>query len=100
MGFEFLLGVLCVWRLTHLIAVEDGPLDAFRRLRSAAGTGFWGTLTGCFYCLSLWLAAPVAWAIADSWRMRGLAWLALSGGAILLERVTVRVHWEEAKAKE
>lgn len=97
MGFEFLLGVLCVWRLTHLIAMEDGPFEAFRRLRNAAGPGFWGTLIGCFYCLSLWLAAPVAWAIADSWRTRGLAWLALSGGAILLERVTVRVYWEEAK---
>jgi len=96
MEFRFLLGVLCVWRLTHLLAVEDGPLGVFRRLRDAVGGGFWGALTGCFYCLSLWVAAPVAWAVADSWPLRGLAWMALSAGAILLERATVRVQWQEA----
>lgn len=97
MEFRFLLGVLCVWRLTHLLAVEDGPFDVFRRLRRAAGDGFWGALTGCFYCLSLWSAAPVAWAVTDSWRMAGLAWLALSAGAILLERATARVQWQETR---
>jgi len=30
------------------------------RLRRLAGGGFWGGLLDCFYCLSLWVAAPFA----------------------------------------
>jgi len=95
MGFEFLVSVLAVWRASHLLALEDGPFDVFSRLRRAAGTGFWGTLVGCLYCVSLWLAAPVALFLVEEWRLRGLTWLALSGGAILLERATSRVTWHE-----
>lgn len=84
----FLVGVLAVWRVTHLLHVEDGPWGVFSGLRAAAGVGFWGGLLGCFYCLSLWTAVPVA-----GWLARGpgegvVVWLALSGGAILLERAT------------
>jgi hypothetical protein len=42
----------------------------------------------CFYCLSLWIAVPFAWILAATWRERALVWLALSGGACLLERAT------------
>jgi hypothetical protein len=45
-------------------------------------------LLDCFYCLSLWLAAPFAWWGSSQWLERGVLWLAISGGAILLERVT------------
>lgn len=88
-GFYALaVGVLCVWRVTHLLAVEDGPWMAAARLRRRAGTGFWGGLVGCFYCLSLWIAAPVAAVLATD-RVEGLLlWPALSGGAILLQRAT------------
>ena len=41
----------------------------------------------CFYCLSLWIALPLAIWIGVSWRERALLWPALSAGAILLERV-------------
>jgi uncharacterized protein DUF1360 len=88
--FEFFLGVLSVWRLTHLLSQEDGPGNVFRRIRLAAGTGFWGSLVNCFYCLSLWTSAPVALFITEEWTRRALTWLALSGAAILLERVTDR----------
>ncbi|MEO8154251.1 MAG: hypothetical protein ABI605_14380 [Rhizobacter sp.] len=81
---------LAVWRLTHLLHAEAGPGQVFYRLRTQAGTGFIGQAIGCFYCLSLWVAAPVALWIADSWRDRVLLWLALSAVAILLERATGR----------
>lgn len=91
-GFHALaVGVLCVWRVTHLLAVEDGPWNAAARLRRRAGTGFWGGLVGCFYCLSLWTAAPVAAVLAADWREGLLLWPALSGGAILLQRATAPV---------
>jgi len=86
--FRLLLGVLCVWRLTHLFQAEDGPWDVVVTLRRAAGEGFFGRLMDCFYCLSLWMAAPVAWVIGASPSERALMWLACSGGAILVERVS------------
>jgi Protein of unknown function (DUF1360) len=91
MGFyDLLLGVLGVWRLTHLLAAEDGPGEVLARFRRALGEGFWGGLLDCFYCLSLWVALPFALLLAPGWRERGLAWLALSAGAILLERGAAR----------
>ena len=85
-----LIAVLGVWRITHLFWGEDGPGNLFVRLRRLAGKGFWGDLLDCFYCLSLWIAVPFAWLLGSDWPERGLLWVGLSGGAILLERVTAR----------
>jgi len=86
----FLIAVLAVWRVAHLLWGEDGPGDIFLRLRRFAGKSFFGKLLDCFYCLSLWVAAPIAWVLGGNWWERGFLWLGLSGGAILLERVTRR----------
>jgi len=86
------LGILGVWRVTHLLNAEDGPANVLVRLRRFAGPGLWGSLLDCFYCLSLWFAAPLGWLMGDTWLSRVLLWLALSGGAILLERITERNH--------
>jgi hypothetical protein len=85
---RFALAVLAVWRVTHLLAAEDGPWNAVARLRARLGAGPLGRLMDCFYCLSVWVAAPFALFVA--WRPPDLvvAWLALSGGACLLERAT------------
>lgn len=85
--FLLLVGSLGVWRLTHLLAAEDGPWDLVVRLRRAAGHGVWGRLLDCFYCLSLWVAAPFAAALGWGWRSRLLLWPALSAAAILIQRV-------------
>jgi len=91
MRFYYLvLGILCVWRISHLLQAEDGPWDLLVRWRRRAGAGFWGGLLDCFYCLSLWIAAPFAYLLGDGWMERLLLWPALSAGAILLERVTNR----------
>ncbi|HEU4388366.1 MAG TPA: hypothetical protein VFV34_11255 [Blastocatellia bacterium] len=86
--YWFTLAVLCVWRITHLLSSEDGPWDLIFRLRQRAGTGFFATLLDCFYCLSLWVAAPFALIAGDHWTERLLLWPALSGAAILIERTT------------
>lgn len=85
--YWFLLGVLSVWRLTHLLFAEDGPWDLIVRMRGWVGEGFWGKLLDCFYCLSLWIAVPFAFLIGEALKERLLLWLALSGGAVLIERV-------------
>jgi hypothetical protein len=85
--FRLLLGVLCVWRLTHLLNVEDGPWRMFSHLRRAAGGGFLGQLVTCFYCLSLWVAVPFTSLLTSRWKDWLLVLPALSAGAILLERL-------------
>lgn len=84
--YLFVIGTLVVWRITHLLYGEDGPWDVVVRLRRVAGDGFWASLLDCFYCLSLWVSLPLAFAIANKWGERLLLWPALSAGAILLER--------------
>jgi hypothetical protein len=107
--YWFLLGVLGVWRVTHLLNAEDGPGGIFVRLRNACGEGLLGDLLDCFNCLSLVVAAPFAAIIAVGWIELALLWLALSAGAILLERMTAhgnaslpQAHYieDEEKANE
>ena len=86
--YWLVVGVLAVWRVTHLLNAEDGPWQIFVRLRRAAGDGFFGELLDCFYCLSLWVAAPVGWLLGRTWLERLLLIPALSGAASLLERAT------------
>jgi uncharacterized protein DUF1360 len=86
--FRFILAALAVWRVTHLLASEDGPGDLVFRLRAKLGSGFFGRLMDCFYCLSLWIAAPFALLVTRQVMSYLLVWLALSGAACLLERVT------------
>lgn len=85
---RIVLSVLATWRVTHLLSSEDGPGDLIYHLRAKLGSSFAGKLMDCFYCLSLWVAAPVALLVTLHFTDWVLAWLALSGGACLLERVT------------
>jgi|SRR5688572_9134944 len=83
---RFVLAVLATWRVTHLLAREDGPFDILVRFRTLLGQGMLGRLFDCFYCLSIWVAAPLAWVIfKNPWDLF-LAWLALSGAACLIDR--------------
>lgn len=88
--YRFILGVLAIWRLTHLLTAEDGPFELLATLRRRAGSGFWGSLLDCFYCMSLWLAVPFAVLLGDSWQEVLLLWPALSGAAILVNRIVDR----------
>jgi hypothetical protein len=85
-GVWLAAGILATWRVTHLIVAEDGPWDIVARLRRRAGAGVLGQLMDCFYCASLWVAIPIAIWIVDAWPARVVTWLALSGGAALIER--------------
>src|SRR5258707_2788855 len=86
--YRSILGLLVVWRITHLLQAEDGRWDVSIHLRRAAGSGFLGKLLDCFYCLSIWVAAPLAFLLGESWCERALLWPALSAGASLLEQAT------------
>lgn len=103
--YWLVIGILVVWRVAHLFYGEDGPWEVFVRLRRAAGEGFWGSLLDCFYCLSLWVALPLAYWLGEDWKQRLLLWPALSAGAIALERLTAQqdrpaIHYSEYEAND
>ena len=88
--FGLTLGILGVWRVTHLLHAENGPWNVLERLRKLTTWSVWEGLFGCFYCMSLWVALPFSLLLAEGWKERLLVWPALSAGAILLERLSWR----------
>lgn len=92
---KLILAVLATWRVTHLLADEDGPADLIVKFRVLLGDSLAGKLMDCFYCLSLWIAAPAALYVTQKPLEWTMTWLALSGGACLLERATKERAMEE-----
>jgi|HubBroStandDraft_1064217.scaffolds.fasta_scaffold1141733_2 hypothetical protein len=84
----FVLCALATWRLTHLVVEEDGPFDLIVRLRAWLGDSHSGRAMDCFYCSSLWLAAPMALLVSSDVQDWAVSWLALSGAACLLHQMT------------
>ena len=83
----FTVGAAATWRLAHLVAREDGPADVVFKIRLAAGQGLLAQAMDCFHCVALWVAAPLALAVADSAATWLLAWLGLAGTASIAERL-------------
>lgn len=84
---RLVLAVLATWRVTHLLAREDGPDDLIVRFRAWLGNWAIGKLMDCFKCLSLWIAVPTAFFVSRRRMEWVFCWLAISGGACLLERL-------------
>lgn len=84
---RFIVAVLATWRVTHLLASEDGPADLIVKFRALLGQSLAGKLMDCFYCLSLWIAAPAALLVTRRFIDWSFVWLAVSGAACLLERL-------------
>jgi len=85
-----LVATLAVWRASHLLVAEDGPWDLLVRLRWVAEAIGLGRVAHCWDCASVWVAVPFALIVTTRWRELVLLVPALSGAAILLERVTNR----------
>ena len=88
--YRLCVGILVVWRVTHLLHAEDGPWNLIARARDALARRKAGGVFGCFYCSSMWVAAPAGWVLGTSVPESTLLWLAFSAGAILIERLTDR----------
>jgi hypothetical protein len=83
-----ILAIFATWRITNLLANEDGPADLIVRFRVRLGNGFGGRLLDCFQCLSLWVAAPIAFFVSTNPLNILISWIALSGAACLLNRLS------------
>jgi hypothetical protein len=79
----YIIILLALWRVTHLISYEDGPFKVFLKLRKKTGKPF-----DCFYCLSIWIGFMTSLYFSQSIEEIILFSLSLSGGAILLEKIT------------
>jgi hypothetical protein len=87
---RFVLAALATWRVTHLLAEEDGPADVVFHLRRRLGDSPVGGLMDCFNCLSFWVAIPAAFFLTARPVVWAVSWLGLSGAACLLERLGQR----------
>ncbi len=85
--FHLVVAALATWRVTHLLANEDGPADVIFRIRRRLKGSFLGKLADCFQCLSVWVAIPMAFFVGRDALEGVVCWLALSGAAGLLERI-------------
>ena len=88
--YLLILGSLATWRVTHLLNAEDGPWKIIEKVRDFSPGSVIHGLMSCFLCLSIWIAAPLAYLLGETWQQRLLLLPALSGAAILIERVTQR----------
>jgi len=84
---RFALATLAVWRLAYLLSSEDGPGGIVARLRAALATSWAGLAMDCFACMGLWVAAPLTFFVGGDAVQLMVIWLALSGAALLLERL-------------
>jgi hypothetical protein len=84
---RFGVAALATWRVTHLLAREDGPAEAIARVREKLGQSQLGELMDCFQCASVWVAVPFAFYVARKPANRIATWLALSGAACLIEEM-------------
>jgi len=85
-----LLAILTCSRLAHMAAYEDGPFDLCTRIRNLRLTDDWiGRGLRCPLCIGVWLALPLALAVAPPGQI-WLYWGGIAGAQALMERVHAR----------
>lgn len=85
------IGGLAVWRLSHALVKENGPLMVFVRLRARLASsqkrsgGLFDAIS-CVYCISFWMGLGASLFVSHgifTWIGYGLAF---SGVAMILEK--------------
>ena len=84
----FTLSVLAVYRVSYMIANEDGPLDVFVFIREKAGQKNWiGRGLNCVLCISVWLSViPAVGFFRSSFETLVLYWFAIAGGVLVIHK--------------
>jgi len=86
-----ILAALAVYRISRMVADEEGPFSVFTKLRALAPAQTWVARgLECIMCVSFWVAIPVALVVdwSPTW---WLTWLALSAVTVLIRK------WEQKK---
>ena len=91
---DLILGSLVVWRISSLMAFEEGPFGLFHFIRESVGvmndgaeeqyeTTWIAKGLVCVMCSSVWFAVFVALLFDGNWFVN---WMAFSAGAIVVNR--------------
>lgn len=97
--FRFVIASLAVYRLSQLVALDDGPSFTFKRLRTFLGRkaaqelseyGRWHQLAefiNCPFCLGVWFSLFITLVAFDASNPVefGLIWLGMAGAAAFAE---------------
>lgn len=83
------LATLATYRLSRMIALEDGPADVFSLLRERVSQRTWvGRGLACTLCVSAWLCWLVALLLPlMTWQEYILASLGIAGGVVIIHKV-------------
>jgi len=97
---DFVVLALATWRLSSLLATEEGPWSIFERLRGRLGVvrGDEGILRAssmlgkgliCVWCNSVWIggALTIFYILCGEWAIYAAMPLALSTAAVIVEGV-------------
>ncbi len=82
----WLIASLATWRISRMIAIEEGPFSVFAWLRGWADPhqATWiGRGLQCVMCISFWIALIIAVVL----QVGIIEWLAIAGGAAALHRL-------------
>ncbi len=84
-----ILSVLAVYRLSYLIAKEDGPFDMFSVMRGKISQENWiGRGLHCVLCVSFWLSfLPAFWLYWGRPINVIIGWLGIAGAVMVLYKV-------------
>jgi hypothetical protein len=90
-ALTFVIAALAVYRVSALIAIEDGPFDVMARLRGRIDptqSNWIGRGLRCVVCVSFWISIPAVWLIGG-W-LWPLTWLGLAGAVSIVHRWLTR----------
>lgn len=79
-----LAAIFAVYRVAHMIALEEGPFEVFTRVRNLRLQDDWiGRGLRCPLCVGFWLALPAAWVAGEAPLL--LWWLGIAGAQAALQ---------------
>lgn len=81
------LAILGTYRVGNMLTTEEGPFGLFEKFRNLFLTEGWlARGVRCFYCVSFWVALPLAILLATSLREFCVLWPGIAGGALVVEK--------------
>lgn len=88
--FYFVLAALATFRVSRMVALEEGPFSIFTKLRGRfPQTGWVGRGLACPMCISFWVALVFAPLVVQPFQpgLYIVVFLALSGAAVIIYRL-------------
>lgn len=85
----FILACLATYRISRMIAVEEGPFAVFYYMRERVGVKSWvGRGIACTLCVSAWIAWPIALLTPyATWQEYVLVALGSAAGTVIIHKV-------------